>query len=82
MTSAPSKDPLHGLTLKMMLEALLAAYGWETLVREIRINCFLSNPSITSSLKFLRRTPWARIKVEDLYLRHLKGDVRKTEPKV
>jgi uncharacterized protein (DUF2132 family) len=81
MTSSPSKDPLHGITLKKILEELYAAYGWEILVQEIQINCFYSNPSINSSLKFLRRTPWARGKVEELYLRHLKGDVRKTASK-
>jgi len=64
-----SNDPLHGVTLKMILEYLLAYYdGWEQLGRNIRINCFLENPSINSSLKFLRKTPWAREKVETLYL--------------
>jgi len=62
-----SKDPLHGLTLQVILEHLVASYGWEHLASEIRINCFSSNPSIQSSLKFLRKTPWARTKVEDFY---------------
>jgi uncharacterized protein (DUF2132 family) len=66
-----SKDPLHGKTLEAILQELVKAYGWERLGEEIRINCFLSDPSIASSLKFLRRTPWARTKVENLYLWHL-----------
>ena len=64
-----SNDPLHGITLKAILEHLVAYYdGWEQLGNNIRINCFIDNPSINSSLKFLRKTPWARRKVEDLYL--------------
>jgi len=62
------KDPLHGVTLKMILEQLVAFYGWSELDRRIRINCFSINPSINSSLKFLRKTPWARAKVEELYV--------------
>ncbi len=61
-------NPLHGITLKVMLEYLLLHYGWEGLGKHIKINCFLKDPSIASSLKFLRRTPWARAKVEELYL--------------
>lgn len=64
-------DPLHGITLKMILEQLVAYYGWEELDRKIRINCFSINPSINSSLKFLRKTPWARTKVEELYISYL-----------
>jgi uncharacterized protein (DUF2132 family) len=67
------KDPLHGKTLEAILNELHAAYGWERLGDEVRINCFLSDPSVQSSLKFLRRTPWARAKVEQLYLRHVDG---------
>lgn len=63
-----SKDPLHGITLKMMLTELVEIHGWDELARRIRINCFADNPSINSSLKFLRKTPWARNKVETLYL--------------
>ncbi len=63
-----ANNPLHGITLKKILEDLLAEYGWQELARIVRINCFVSNPSINSSLTFLRRTPWARIKVEDLYV--------------
>jgi len=62
-----STDPLHGVTLKEILEHLLEQYGWEELSNRIRINCFYENPSINSSLKFLRKTPWARSKVEELY---------------
>ena len=62
-----STDPLHGVTLKEILEQLLEQYGWEELSNRIRINCFYENPSINSSLKFLRKTPWARSKVEELY---------------
>lgn len=66
------KDPLEGKTLEMILNDLVATYGWEELGGMIRINCFNDNPSIKSSLIFLRRTPWARSKVERLYLRTLR----------
>lgn len=62
------KDPLHGITLEMIVTQLSEHYGWEELGRKININCFNSDPSISSSLKFLRKTPWARDKVEKLYL--------------
>lgn len=62
-------DPLHGKTLESILTRLVTHFGWEELGGRIRINCFTSNPSINSSLKFLRKTPWARKKVEDLYVR-------------
>ena len=61
-------NPLHGITLKIQIEELVAKYGWEKLGEKIRINCFYENPSVNSSLKFLRKTPWARTKVEDLYV--------------
>jgi uncharacterized protein (DUF2132 family) len=61
-------NPLHGKTLEMVLNALLAHYGWQELGIRIRINCFISDPSIKSSLKFLRKTEWARKKVEELYI--------------
>jgi uncharacterized protein (DUF2132 family) len=61
-------NPLHGLTLESILSALVAFYGWEELGERININCFRKDPSINSSLKFLRKTPWARSKVESLYL--------------
>jgi len=63
-----SSDPLHGISLKMIVTELVAEYGWEELGKRIPIRCFTHNPSINSSLKFLRRTPWARDKVEILYL--------------
>lgn len=62
------KDPLHGITLEALLNALVAQYGWAELAKRININCFKSDPSIKSSLKFLRRTPWARKEVETLYI--------------
>lgn len=64
-------DPLHGVTLKMILTHLVERYGWEELGRLIEIRCFTHDPSLSSSLKFLRRTPWAREKVEELYLRDI-----------
>lgn len=63
------KDPLYGKTLQAILEELLEVYRWEGLAYHIKINCFISNPSINSSLKFLRKTPWARKKVEELYIK-------------
>lgn len=70
----PSKDPLHGLTLERLLTELVDEFGWETLGRNVPVRCFLFNPSIKSSLTFLRRTPWARAKVEDLYVNWKKND--------
>ncbi|MEI7817205.1 MAG: VF530 family protein [Desulfuromonadales bacterium] len=64
-----SLDPLQGITLKMILSALVGRYGWEEMGENIEIRCFIHDPSIQSSLKFLRRTPWARDKVEEMYLR-------------
>ncbi len=64
-----SKDPLHGKTLEAVLTELVKDLGWEALGEQIRVNCFTSNPSIKSSLTFLRKTPWARAKVEQLYIR-------------
>ena len=63
-----TNNPLHGKTLETVLNALVAHYGWKELGIRIRINCFNEDPSIKSSLKFLRKTPWARTKVEELYL--------------
>lgn len=68
MTARTSNDPLHGVTLEMQVNALVAKYGWEKLGKLININCFKNEPSVKSSLKFLRRTPWARTEVEMLYL--------------
>lgn len=63
------QDPLHGVTLKMIITRLVEKYGWEELGQKINIKCFTTDPSIISSLKFLRKTQWAREKVETLYLR-------------
>ena len=65
---AQPRNPLHGLTLQAIVEALVAAYGWAGLAERIPVRCFQSEPSIGSSLKFLRKTPWAREKVEALYV--------------
>lgn len=66
-------NPLHGIKLKDILEALVKQYGWKKLAKQIDIRCFLFDPSINSSLKFLRKTPWARTKVEELYINMLKN---------
>ncbi len=68
MISNENKDPLHGITLKSILISLVEKLGWEDMSQRIRINCFAKDPSIKSSLAFLRKTPWARKKVERLYL--------------
>jgi uncharacterized protein (DUF2132 family) len=73
MKSEQQNNPLHGKTLEMILHHLVDHYGWEQLGARIKIRCFNDNPSIQSSLKFLRKTPWARIKVENLYLESI-GD--------
>ena len=75
-----ARDPLHGVTLEKMLNELVADFGWPELGRRIAIRCFTSDPSIASSLEFLRKTPWARAKVEGLYgfmLREWKRDARR-----
>lgn len=68
MANTQANNPLHGVTLKMMLTKLVDKYGWDEMSSRIRIRCFADDPSIKSSLKFLRRTSWARKKVEDLYV--------------
>ncbi len=68
MSEQQTNDPLHGVTLEQIVNSLVEYYGWDELGQCIDINCFNSNPSVKSSLKFLRRTPWARKKVEGLYL--------------
>jgi len=70
-TEASAKDPLHGVTLAMIVTRLAAHYGWEEMGSRITIRCFTHDPSVSSSLHFLRRTPWARAKVEDLYLQYV-----------
>jgi uncharacterized protein (DUF2132 family) len=72
-----ARNPLHGVTLQAMLEALVAHYGWDGLGQRIAVRCFTLDPSIGSSLKFLRKTPWARDKVEGLYLFMLREQRRK-----
>jgi len=67
-------NPLHGVKLKDILEALVKNYGWKELAHRIDIRCFMFDPTINSSLKFLRKTPWARTKVEDLYLNMIDKD--------
>ncbi|MFN3304133.1 MAG: VF530 family DNA-binding protein [Roseateles sp.] len=66
--SPTSKDPLHGMTLEAIVNALVEHFGWRELGEHIAIKCFQVDPSVSSSLKFLRKTPWARAKVESLYL--------------
>lgn len=68
MKSEQTNNPLHGKTLEMIIDHLVAFYGWEQLGYHINIKCFTDNPSVKSSLTFLRKTPWARKKVENLYL--------------
>jgi len=84
MSSAPTstppapRDPLHGMTLERIVSALADHYGWAGLGERIPVRCFTHEPSVASSLKFLRRTPWAREKVEGLYLFMLR-DIRRSE---
>jgi len=73
MNQAHPKDPLHGLTLEAILTALVDRVGWEGMGRAVEIRCFNVDPSLKSSLAFLRRTPWARRKVEELYLALIRG---------
>ena len=68
MTEQHSNDPLHGITLEMIVTSLVDYYGWDELGKRITIRCFNNDPSIKSSLKFLRKNPWARKQVEDLYI--------------
>jgi uncharacterized protein (DUF2132 family) len=68
MNELQANNPLHGVTLEQIVNHLVEFYGWDELGRRIDINCFNSDPSVKSSLKFLRKSPWARQKVEDLYL--------------
>ena len=72
----PLRDPFHGVTLARMLDELVAHFGWEVMAQRVRIRCFSSDPSVSSSLKFLRKTPWAREKVESLYLDLLRDQGR------
>ena len=77
MSTPQANNPLHGVTLETLLTRLVEHYGWEKLGEKIPINCFTNNPGIKSSLKFLRKTPWARKKVESLYLHtRLRKEIR------
>ena len=73
MSTAPSPDPLHGVTLEQLLTTLVAEFGWEELGRRVPVRCFQFDPSIKSSLTFLRKTPWARVKVEEIFMRWKRG---------
>jgi uncharacterized protein (DUF2132 family) len=75
MNTPQKNNPLHGKTLESVLHFLVEKFGWEELGNLIRINCFIDNPSIQSSLKFLRKTEWARKKVEDLYI-HVQSNIK------
>ena len=77
MTNQKPKDPLHGITLEMILAQLVEQYGWDEMGKAVKIKCFTNDPSIKSSLQFLRRTPWARSKVEALYLRCKRESAKK-----
>ena len=81
MTDKQSGNTLHGITLEMMLNQLAEHYGWDEMGRIIRIRCFNNDPSVKSSLKFLRKTPWARKKVEALYLRYKRETREKPKSK-
>ncbi len=76
MSTPQPKNPLHGITLEQIVTDLVAHFGWPELAARIRINCFAVDPSVASSLKFLRKTPWAREKVEGLYLFMLREQKR------
>ena len=76
MTDSQPRNPLHGITLEHIVTSLVAHYGWPDLAERVRINCFTLDPSVPSSLKFLRKTPWAREKVESLYLFMLREQKR------
>jgi uncharacterized protein (DUF2132 family) len=75
-----ARNPMHGITLEAIVIALEAHYGWPGLAQRINIRCFASDPSVSSSLKFLRKTPWAREKVESLYLYMLRKKEQKVQP--
>lgn len=77
MSEEQPNNPLHGITLDAIVRDLVGHYGWEKLAGKIKIRCFQENPSVKSSLKFLRRTPWAREKVEDLYMYMVREERRR-----
>ncbi len=75
-----ANNPLHGITLERMLTEMEAQLGWTRMGRRVKIQCFLSEPSVSSSLKFLRRTPWARTKVEAMYVEMMRTAARSRKP--
>ena len=77
MTQQQANNPLHGVKLADIIDQLVEYYGWEAMGQQIKIKCFTDDPSVKSSLKFLRKTPWARDKVEQLYLTMLKQQRKK-----
>ena len=77
MSEQQANNPLHGVTLEQVITSLVDHYGWEALGKRIAVRCFISDPSVASSLKFLRKTPWARKKVENLYVATLKRTGKK-----
>jgi uncharacterized protein (DUF2132 family) len=77
MTDQRPNDPFQGITLEMILTQLVEQYGWDKMGKAVKIKCFTNDPSIKSSLQFLRRTPWARSKVEALYLRYIRESAKK-----
>ena len=79
MSDQQHKDPLHGVTLEMILTQLVEHYGWEKMGQSIDIRCFNNDPSIKSSLQFLRKTPWARTKVEELYLKYKRNTLKNSK---
>ncbi len=80
MNTPQARNALHGITLEAMLNELVAHFGWPELGQRIAIRCFISDPSVASSLKFLRKTPWAREKVESLYLFMRREQARQARP--
>ncbi len=80
MTTSQANNPLHGITLEQIITELVQHFGWQELGQQINIRCFTDDPSVNSSLKFLRRTPWARQKVESLYLFMLREKKRQARP--
>jgi uncharacterized protein (DUF2132 family) len=81
MSAIQKKNPLHGVTLEVMLNRLVDFYGWEKLGKHIKIKCFNTDPGVKSSLKFLRKTAWAREKVENFYLYYGNPPWRKSDTK-
>ncbi len=79
MVEQQNNDPLHGVTLEEIVNYLVDCYGWEKLGKWINIRCFNNNPTVKSSLKFLRKTPWARTKVENLYIATIKNKARRAK---